>query len=310
MNRAFITGCGGMLGEAVYPYFVQRYDKVLATDKAPSSAWCGKLDIRAAEEVRKIITEFKPELILHLAAETDLEFCEGSPEIAEATNVTGTRNVAELAEKIGATLVYISTAGVFDGEKEGFYTEEDEPNPIMVYGDTKFRGEKVVREVCTKHYVVRAGWMVGGGPAKDHKFVSKILDQILSGQKTLHVVTDRLGTPTYTYDFAMNLFQLLETKAYGTYHMVCEGAGSRHDVALELVRICKQHDVVVEPVTSEYFKDVYFAPRPVSEMMINANLEKLGINFMRPWRAALEEYVSTHYATQLQKLLSKEHASR
>ncbi len=306
MNRAFITGCGGMLGEAVYPYFVQRYDHVLATDKAPSSNWCSQLDVRDAEGLRKAIAEFEPDLILHLAAETDLEFCEANPEIAEATNVTGTRNVAELAEATGAALVYISTAGVFDGEKESFYTEEDKPNPIMVYGDTKFRGEEVVREVCRKHYVVRAGWMVGGGPDKDHKFVSKILDQILSGQKTLHVVNDRFGTPTYTYDFAMNLFQLLETEAYGTYHMVCEGAGSRHDVALELVRICQQGEIAVEAVTSEYFKDEYFAPRPVSEMMLNANLEKLGINLMRPWRDALEEYVNTHYESRLADLQARE----
>lgn len=310
MNRVFITGSGGMLGEAVYPYFVQRYDEVLATDKAPSSDWCKALDIRDGEALRKAIEEFKPDLILHLAAETDLEFCEANPEIAEAVNVEATRHVAEIAEEAGATLVYISTAGVFDGEKEGFYTEVDKPNPIMVYGDTKFRGEEAVREACRKHYVVRAGWMVGGGPDKDHKFVSKILDQILSGQKTLHVVNDRFGTPTYTYDFAMNLFQLLETEAYGTYHMVCEGAGSRHDVALELVRICQQGEIVVEAVDSDYFKDVYFAPRPVSEMMKNANLEKLGINLMRPWKEALEEYVTRHYASRLAELGARAGATR
>lgn len=299
MNRVLITGCGGMLGEAVYPYFVQRFENVLATDKASAGPWCEILDVRDASAVKKVVQEFQPDLILHLAAETDLEFCETNAQTAEEVNATATRAIAELAQATGATLVYISTAGVFDGVKEGFYTEADQPRPIMVYGLTKFQGEEHVRSACRKHFVVRAGWMVGGGPLKDHKFVSKILDQIFEGRKTLHVVDDRFGTPTYTYDFAMNLFQLLETEAYGTYHMVCEGAGSRHDVAVELVKICGRPEITVEPVDSDYFKETYFAPRPRSEMMKNANLEKLGINRMRPWQEALAEYVTAQYADRL-----------
>jgi dTDP-4-dehydrorhamnose reductase len=168
----------------------------------------------------------------------------------------------------------------------------------MVYGDTKYRGEQMVRAHCPRHFVVRAGWMVGGGPGKDHKFVSKILGQVFAGKKTLHVVNDLWGTPTYTYDFAMNLCELLETQAYGTYHMVCEGTGTRFDVACELLRACGRADIEVIPVSSDYFKEEYFAPRPRSEMMANANLEKLGINRMRPWRDALHEYVRTHYAAK------------
>src|SRR5690606_12483547 len=165
---------------------------------------------RDRDRLAQVIDDLRPDLILHLAAETDLEFCETHPDIAEATNAVATRGVAELAERSGATLVYISTAGVFDGGKQDAYTEHDPANPIMVYGQTKYDGEEHVRAVCGRAYVVRAGWMVGGGRANDHKFVSKILMQLADGKQTIHAVDDKWGTPTYTHDFAMNLFALLE----------------------------------------------------------------------------------------------------
>jgi dTDP-4-dehydrorhamnose reductase len=285
-----------MLGQAVYAYFKPRFEQLKATDKSPGEGdWCEFLDVRDVPAITRMVKEFQPNLILHLAAETNLEFCERNPTVAIATNATATMTLAQLAESCDATLVYISTAGVFDGTKSGLYTEEDRPNPIMVYGATKYLGEELVRALCRRHFIVRAGWMVGGGPGKDHKFVSKILEQIFAGKKTLYAVDDLLGTPTYTYDFAMNLCRLLETEAYGTYHMVCEGTGSRFDVARELVLACNRTDIDVQPVTSEYFKEEYFVPRPRSEMMANANLEQLKINFMRPWKQALREYLGTYY---------------
>ncbi|MCB1870671.1 MAG: sugar nucleotide-binding protein [Gammaproteobacteria bacterium] len=295
-ERVLITGCGGMLGNAVYPYFLKQCKEVLATDKEISDPWLSPLDVRDEREVKKTFDRFNPDLVLHLAAETDLEFCETYPDVAEATNSRSTRYIAELANKKGATLVYISTAGVFGGTKEESYTEEDEATPIMVYGQTKFDGENHVREVIGKHYILRAGWMVGGGLAKDHKFVSKILEQIAEGRVTIHAVDDRWGTPTYTHDFANNMFRLLGTEQYGTYHMVCEGSGTRYDVAKEIAATCGREDIEVKPVGSEHFAVEYFAPRPRSEMMINANLEALGINLMRPWQAALREYIYSEYS--------------
>ncbi len=210
------------------------------------------------------------------------------------------RQIAQLAESTKATLVYISTAGVFDGLKENdYYTEDDVANPIMVYGQTKYDGEEHVRNICRKSYVIRAGWMVGGGPARDHKFVSKILEQAFAGKEIIHAVDDKLGTPTYTYDFARNLFRLLSTERYGTYHMVCEGWGSRYDVACELVKLTGRSGIEVKPVGSDFFKEQYFVPRPRSEMMRNARLEQLGINQMRPWRDALRDYISREYTHQV-----------
>lgn len=294
-NKVLITGCGGMLGNAVYPYFLKHCKLVVATDMRLTEPWLSELDVRDSERLIETFAQLQPDLVLHLAAETDLEFCEANQQTAIDTNATATKHIAELCHDYGATLVYISTAGVFGGEKEGMYTEADPPTPIMVYGQTKFDGENHVREVNGAYYIVRAGWMVGGGPAKDHKFVSKILEQIGQGQKVLHAVDDRFGTPTYTHDFANNLFRLLDTEAYGTYHMVCGGSGTRYDVAKEIVAICARDDLQVEAVDSEFFAAQYFAPRPRSEMLFNANLEQLGINLMRPWQTALREYIYAEY---------------
>jgi dTDP-4-dehydrorhamnose reductase len=298
-KRVLITGCGGMLGSAVYPYFNHRCRAVFATDKFALGPWLHRLDVRDSHALAETFRDLRPDLVLHLAAETDLEFCETHSDIAQATNADATRTVAELCEAHDATLVYISTAGVFDGLKVGFYTEADEAKPIMVYGRTKLEGEEHARTLCRRHYVIRAGWMVGGGLRKDHKFVSKILTQVYEGRPVIHAVDDKLGTPTYTRDFALNMFRLLETRQYGTYHMVCEGSGSRFDVACEIVRICGRTDIEVRPVSSDFFKEEYFAPRPRSEMMRNANLTELGINLMRPWREALGDYILHHYAPTL-----------
>lgn len=286
-----------MLGNAIIPYFRAYCGDVLATDREVSADWIQALDVTDHQKVADLVESFQPDLILHLAAETDLEYCEDNAQLAEDVNATATKHIATLARGIDIPLVYISTAGVFDGTKTSAYTEADQPVPIMVYGQTKYDGEEFVRAICEKYYIIRAGWMVGGGMSKDHKFVHKMLDQILEGKKTLHAVDDKFGTPTYTHDFAMNLFKLLAVEAYGTYHMVCEGSGSRYDVAKELVRLCGLEDEIeLVAVDSDFFKDVYFAPRPTSEMMLNANLEKEGINLMRNWKVALSDYLEKEYS--------------
>jgi dTDP-4-dehydrorhamnose reductase len=294
-ERVFVTGCGGMLGNAIYPYFTSLYAQVLATDKVLSEDWLVRLDVRDDAHLSRVFAEYKPQIVIHLAAETDLEFCELNGDIAKDTNSTATRTVARLCEENGATLVYISTAGVFDGLKEGFYTEEDKPNPIMVYGRTKHEGEVDSLKHCSRSFVVRAGWMMGGGRTKEKKFIYKILQQLGNGRREIFAVYDKWGTPTYTYDFAKNLFQLIETKAYGVYHMACEGRGTRYDVAKEILKICKRGDIKLTAVSSEFFRDEYFAPRPPSEMMYNANLRKLGLNNMRPWRSSLKEYIEEYF---------------
>ena len=291
--KVLITGSAGMLGSAVYPALVRAGHEVRATDLAPrseSGLQMSMLDVRDLGAVRREIAAFRPDLVAHLAAETDLETCELDPDHAFRTNTVGTQNVVAAAAQIDAIIVYISTAGVFDGEKTtGPYTEFDEPRPINIYGASKYRGERVTAELSSKFYIVRAGWMVGGGP-RDHKFVAKVLQQISDGASVIHAVDDKFGTPTYTEDFAVNLLRLIDEPRYGLYHMTCRGQGSRFDVAREIVA-WSGRDVDVVPVPSSHFATTYFAPRPRSEMMRNYMLELAGIDLMRPWAEALTDYL-------------------
>lgn len=142
-----------------------------------------------------------------------------------------------------------------------------------------------------QYYVFRAGWMMGGGTHKDKKFVNRIFKQIKNGEKELFVVGDKLGTPTYTNDFAESMFKILETDYYGLYNMVCQGSGSRHDVAREFLRCLELSDKIkINIVDSDYFNKEYFAPRPPSEKLINLKLANRGLLFMRHWQTCLAEY--------------------
>lgn len=293
--RVLITGAAGMLGSAVYPAFAAAGHDVVATDLEPREVAglpMGRLDVRVHSELIDAIEHSQAELVLHLAAETDLESCEADPAQAYRTNTLGTHNAAVACQARGLTLVYISTAGVFDGEKDdGPYDEFDLPRPINVYGKSKYEGELLVLRLVPKHFVIRAGWMVGGVD-RDHKFVSKVIEQLRAGATTIRAVTDKLGTPTYTLDFAQNMLELIDTPFYGRYHMACLGEGSRYDVAREIVEFYGRNNVRVVPVTSEVFADEYPAPRPRSEMMRNYMLDLRGMNRMRPWRVALREYLT------------------
>jgi dTDP-4-dehydrorhamnose reductase len=294
MTRVLITGSGGMLGSAVYPAFVHAGHDVVATDLVPRTVQglpMEHLDVRDYQAVEAAVTAYRPQLILHLAAETDLERCETDPDHAWVTNALGTQNVALVASTRGLPLVYISTAGVFDGQiTDRPYTEYDEPHPINVYGGSKFEGERIVRDLVRDHFIVRAGWMIGGSE-RDHKFVSKIIVQLREGATVIRAVADKLGTPTYTRDFAANLLLLVESPFTGLYHMTCEGSGSRYDVAREILNYLGRDDVQLEAVDSSVFAREYFAPRPVSEMMRNYKLDLRGLNRMRPWREALYAYL-------------------
>ena len=292
--RILITGCAGMLGSAVFPAFAKAGHDIVATDLQPREVDglpMSHLDVRDAAAIDASIEEVHPDLVLHLAAETDLETCESDPDHAYLTNTIGTHNVALAARRHGATVVYISTAGVFDGAKtDGPYTELDEARPINVYGRSKLEGEAIIQRFVPGGFVVRAGWMVGGAD-RDHKFVAKVIDQLRDGTRTIRAVTDKLGTPTYTKDFAQNLLELVGTPFHGLYHMACIGEGSRFDVAREIVAFYGRGDVEVIPVTSDAFAAEYTAPRPRSEIMRNYMLDLRGMNRMRPWQVALREYL-------------------
>ena len=285
-----ITGCGGMLGDAVYTTFANSYQHVHATDIVLNEPWLSHLDVRELDECERAFAEVGPTIVLHLAALTDLEYCETHQDDCWKTNALGVENVALLARRYDATMVYVSTAGIYAGDKDEFH-DFDQPNPLSHYGRSKYYGERFVEMHVPKHFCLRAGWMMGGGLKKDKKFINKIFQQIKAGSRELHVVDDMFGTPTYTVDFARSIAFLVTTKYYGVYNHVCEGGGSRYDVAVEFVRLLGLSETVrVTKVASGYFKDTYFAPRPSSERLVNLKLSARGLNRMRDWRACLEEY--------------------
>lgn len=297
MRKILILGCGGMLGKAFYGHFSKK-NVVEATDIDLNEKWLKFLDVRDYDEMRKKIIDFMPDIIFHLAALTDLEFCEKNIEESYRTNTVGTENAAILAKEFSIPLVYISTAGIYDGKKE-LYDDYDVPNPLSHYGRSKYMGEIFIRRHLTKYFVFRAGWMMGGGK-KDKKFVSKIIKQILKGKKEIYAVTDLFGTPTYTNDFANNVEKVIKTNYYGVYNMVCGGNASRYDVAKEIIKNLKlTKKIKLVPVKSDYFSKDYFAPRPDSEKLINLKLKLRKLNKMRGWKICLKEYINKNWYEKL-----------
>jgi dTDP-4-dehydrorhamnose reductase len=299
-----------MLGSGLVPALVGAGHAVVATDInlanprpwGPTGPCIQQLDVRNWDEIKTAIGELRPDLVCHLAAETSLEHSDAHEEHAYATNTLATKFVAMEAGRTDIPLVYISTAGVFDGVKDGPYHEWDTPNPLNVYGKTKYEGELLVQRYAPRSYIVRAGWMVGGG-AKDHKFVAKILAQVRAGRTTLYAVGDKLGTPTYVPDFARTLLGLIPTESFGRYHMACEGSGSRFDVAAAILAILgRSDDIELVEVDSDFFADEYPSVRPRSEIMRNMHLELQGLNAMRPWPVALAEYLHAEFGDLIDDL--------
>ena len=294
--RFLITGAAGMLGTSLLPELKKNDHTVLATDIRLLGPKMKHLDARDCTEMMAVARKFRPHMLMHLAAETDLEVCETEVDYAYAENFLSTQNAVTVCRELSIPLVYISTAGVFDGKKSQPYTEFDFPNPINVYGTSKFQGEQIVRMTMPNHYILRAGWMVGGGE-RDKKFVSKIMKQLDDGSKRIYAVKDKLGTPTYAPAFSKMLEKIVKTGFYGTYHLACKGKASRYDVAKEILEILGRKDVELKPVSSSYFKKEYFAPRPRSEEMRNYVLDLRGMNGMPMWQDAMKTYLKMHFAS-------------
>jgi len=284
-----------MLGDAFYKEFSDGYE-VKCTDVDVNEEWLSFLDFRDFDAYRKDVLNFSPDYLFHLGAYTDLEYCELNPEDTYDTNTKSVEHAVVIANELNILLLYISTAGIFNGEKE-LYDEWDEPDPKGHYAKSKYLAEKYVQENANKYLICRAGWMMGGGPRKDIKFIQKLMGQIENGVKELHIVHDKLGTPTYTHDFAQNVKFLIEKGKTGLYNMVCQGVTSRLEVAQELLKLLGMNeDMKINKVSSDYFKKEYFASRPASERLINARLEQEGLDIMRHWKISLSEYLNEYYS--------------
>lgn len=294
MKKIYIAGCGGMLGEAFYKQFKDDYN-IKCTDKDVNEDWLTFLDFRDRDAYVKDVKEFMPDYIFHIGAYTSLEFCEENVDDTYDTNTLAVENAVHIANKLDIPILYISTAGIFDGEKD-LYDDWDLPNPLGIYARSKYMGERFVCENANRFLVCRAGWMMGAGPKKDKKFIQKLMKQLKDGKKELFIVNDKDGTPTYTHDFAKTVKELIKKEFWGLYNCVCGGQTGRLEVATELVNLLGLSDEIkITEVNSDYFKDVYFAERPASERLLTKKLDLRGVNKMQDWKVALKEYVEDYY---------------
>ncbi len=294
MKKIYMAGVGGMLGEAFYKQFKESY-KLKCSDIDVNEEWLSYLDFRDEQNYRKEVLEFNPDFLFHIGAYTDLEYCELHQKDTYETNTKSVEYAVSISNDLNIPLLYVSTAGIFDGNKD-VYNETDQPNPLGHYARSKYEGEVYVQENSNDFIICRAGWMMGGGEKKDKKFIQKIIKQIKSGKKILHIVDDKDGTPTYTHDFANNCKALLESQHRGLFNMVCDGLTSRHEVACELISLLDlEGQVSIEKVSSDYFKEEYFAERPACERLVNKRLNDLGINTMRDWKVALRDCLNEYY---------------
>jgi dTDP-4-dehydrorhamnose reductase len=291
-KKVFIAGANGMLGTTLQN--LTNTSEYLLTDKDTEGEvkYC---DIRDLKHTTQVINEYTPDIILNFAALVDLEYCEQEKDDCYLTNTIAAIHLFNLAKDLNIPYVFISTAGIFGNDKE-FYTEEDTPYPLSAYGKSKYYTEQLLQnQSYEKYWIFRAGWMMGGGPDKDKKFVNKIMKQIKAGVKELNVVDDKLGVPTYTKDFAYSILRHLEENLpYGLYNMVSSGEASRYQTAVEINEFLNL-GVVVNKVDSSFFAEEYSAPRPYSEKLINKALNDLQRNYMRNWKVCLHEYLNQYF---------------
>ena len=298
-KRIFITGCGGMLGQAMYERLSNK-NRLYCTDIDDSEEWVTYCDVRELDELRHCADNFNPDYIFHLAALTDLEYCEKNPEEAMKTNWIGTQNAVIVANELNIPIVYISTGCTFGDGKDN-YNDYDEQHPINQYAMSKYLGEEYARQHAKRFIVARAVWTIAGGLTKGKKFfLNKIFEQIKANATEIFTVDDKFATPTYGPDMCRQIDMLLEQELWGSYNITCNGITTRYDMAHYFVHYLGLSDKVkVTAVRSDHFATQYSATRPSSEVLINTQLNLRGINIMRDWRECLKEYVEKEYKGRL-----------
>ena len=250
------------------------------------------IEIGDMASVREAMVKHKPAVIINTAAYVRVDDCEDEGERASRVNALGARNVAVVAQELGAKLVQISTDYVFGGEAElrtTPYTEFDTPIPLNIYGKSKLVGESLVRHFCLRHFVIRASALFGvaGSSGKGGNFIETMLR--LGGERDeLRVVSDQVFSPTYTADLARKIAQLVTTEYYGIFHITNRGACSWYEFTAEILRLAGLKTAVV-PITSDQYPQK--APRPRYSVLDNYHLRLLGMDDMRPWQEALEDYL-------------------
>lgn len=277
--RIMITGAQGMLGHDL----VEVFSKLNSIDLY----FFGRteLDITNLNRVLEVTNEVQPQVIINAAAYTNVDECETSVDLAYQVNAIGPRNLAVAANRHQASLVHFSTDYVFPGDAVSPYREFDFIQPKSIYGKSKWAGEELIRSLCPRHYIIRTSWLYG---VHGKNFVTTML-KLASSQPVIKVVNDQVGSPTYTWDLATGVANLLSLNhAYGTYHLSNSGTCSWYDFAKEIFAL-RGLEVTVEPITTEVLARP--APRPAYSVLDHQLWRLSGLAPLRSYRLALEEYL-------------------
>ncbi len=287
-KRVLITGSSGMLGVDLSEELKGKFE-VYGSDLVQRTAYSVQhfvgCDITNRNSVGKVTREIKPDVIIHAAAWTDVDGCELDPDRAYKVNAEGTKNVALACAELNVPLIYISTDFVFDGKKKWPYKESDKTGPLSVYGKSKLAGEEAVKKIARKFYIVRTSWLYG---KNGKNFVDTIIANA-KPRKELKVVRDQVGSPTYTRDLAEAIHALIgKISNHGIYHISNSGAVSWFEYAKEILKLTGSRTKVL-PISSKELDRP--APRPAMSVMDNGKFIKFTSYRMRPWKAALKDYL-------------------
>ena len=279
--KFLITGYRGQLGYDIVRELDKRgFKDYLALDK-------DEMDITNRDDVMRVVHEYQPDVIFHCAAWTAVDKAEDMIDACYNVNVVGTKNMVDASLDVGAKILYMSTDYVFDGKKDGYYTEEDEVHPMSVYGRTKYEGEEEVRR-NPKHYITRISWVFG---INGHNFI-KTMIKLSSDHDELSVVNDQIGTPTYTVDLARLLVDMALTDQYGTYHSTNEEYCSWAEFA-DYIFKSNGIDTKVKPVSTEEYLEISGtkqAYRPRNSKLSKDKLKRAGFKLLPSWKDATKRY--------------------
>ena len=277
--KVLVTGAGGLVGRSVTNHCTAQQQEVFAFDHK-------NLDIADLESVRSAMSDVRPDVVINCAAWTDVDGCETDRERALTANARGPEVLASTCREVDALLITISTDYVFDGRKDGFYTQEDQPNPISVYGESKLEGEERARREHARTIIVRSGYIFGAG---GRNFLSTFLARARAAD-TVKAISDMVGTPTYAPDLAQQLYQLAQVNRPGTYHVVNAGDGVSFEgfarTALEIARLDRN---LVQSTTLAELKRP--APRPQNSRLRCLISAEAGLDPMPSWQVALRRFI-------------------
>lgn len=278
-ERAFtllVTGANGQLGQELVRMGTEKI-RIVGYGR-------DRLDITNLDQCREVIADIRPDAIIHAAAYTAVDKAESEPDEAYRINALGTRNLAIAAREQAAKLCYISTDYVFDGTGTAPYNEYDNTNPQSVYGKSKRAGEILLQSLADRYFIVRTSWVYG---KYGNNFVKTML-KLASERDSVTVVADQIGSPTYTYDLAQFLIELVQTEKYGVYHASNTGSCSWYEFAKAIFEE-SGISIRTEPCTTEQFPRP--APRPAYSVMDHSAIRQNGFKDLRPWREALRAFL-------------------